>query len=89
MIPNEIGKEHILSAIKEIGKSGIPERRKSTKYDLVYNGKRYPPKYVISIANKYLKSNKLMYELPANEFNGGYSEANKFIIALGFNIQKK
>jgi biotin operon repressor len=53
MIPQNITKEHILKAIQEIDKNGVPEERLSTKYYLQYNGKNYPPKYTISLANKY------------------------------------
>jgi hypothetical protein len=53
LIPNNIKREHILKAIEAIQISGIPAERISDKYDLKYNNKIYPPKYVISIANKY------------------------------------
>jgi 5-methylcytosine-specific restriction protein B len=53
MIPENITKEHILSAITEIDKKGVPKGRHSSTYDLVYNGNSYPPKLVISIANRY------------------------------------
>lgn len=81
MIPKEINVEHILKAIAEIDRVGI--RRKSTKYQLFYDGKRYPPKDVISLANKFANGR----ELKANEFHGG-NVANKFLERLGFLVEE-
>ncbi len=50
MIPRELKEDHILQAIERIDDTGVPPRRKSRRYDLVFEGKRYPPKYVISLA---------------------------------------
>jgi hypothetical protein len=41
-IPDNIEPEHILRAIEEADKSGVPVERKSGLYDLVYNEKTYP-----------------------------------------------
>ncbi|MCU5303194.1 hypothetical protein OCE40_15005 [Bacillus toyonensis] len=43
-IPKNITKEHILKVIDYIDVHGVPERRHSTKYDLLFNGTLYPPK---------------------------------------------
>ncbi|MDD9931152.1 MAG: hypothetical protein OXR70_04700, partial [Candidatus Marinimicrobia bacterium] len=48
MVPNNILKEHILSAIEEIERDGVHSGRQSSTYDLKYKGQLYPPKYVIS-----------------------------------------
>ena len=53
MIPKNIKKEHIIKAIEEIKRNGIPKGRDSKKFLLKFNGEYYPPKYVISLANKY------------------------------------
>ena len=53
MIPKNIRKEHIIKAIEEIKKSGIPKGRHSRKFLLEFEGKFYQPKCVISLANKY------------------------------------
>ncbi|MDF2545771.1 MAG: hypothetical protein K0R93_669 [Anaerosolibacter sp.] len=84
MIPKNISREHIIKAIKEIDVSGTPELRNSTKYDLLYMGKKYPPKYVISIANKYVNGNELI----AKKFTGG-DATNDFLIKLGFEVVPK
>ncbi len=59
-IPIEINEDHILKALKEIkAMREIPVRRKSTKYFLHHDNFDYPPKYVISIANKFAKGEEL------------------------------
>lgn len=81
MIPKNIKQKHIIKAIEEIGKNGTPKRRSSKKFFLKYNGKCFPPKYIISLANKYANGK----ELDPKEFSGG-AETNNFFIDLGFNI---
>ncbi len=84
MIPNNIRKEHVLKAIAEIDNKGIPERRGSTRYELALDGKSYPPKYLITIANRYANGR----EWPSDRFNGGW-ETNTFLSRMGFKIRKK
>jgi len=43
-------REHILAAIAELDRDGIPQDTRSTTYDLIHGSKRYPPKYVLSLA---------------------------------------
>jgi len=54
-----ITQKHILQAIQEIDEKGIPEEAQSTDYDVIYEGKSYPPKYLIVIANKYANGSEL------------------------------
>lgn len=56
---NQITQQHILSAIKEIDKEGIPANRQSSGYDLSHGGKFYPPKLVLSIANRFATGREL------------------------------
>lgn len=65
MIPKGFQHHHFISAIKEIDRDGVPRARESRRYDLLVNRKKYPPKYVISIAGKYLDGK----ELPFTNFN--------------------
>lgn len=83
MIPKNINQAHVIKAIREIDKNGIPKGRKSKKFQLSYNGKYYPPKYVISLANKYANG----VELEPSEFSGG-QETNNFLKKLGFEVMK-
>jgi hypothetical protein len=84
MIPKNIKYEHVLKAIDEAEKLGISPARSSEKYDLEYNKKLYPPKYIISLANKYANGK----ELDHREFAEG-DEANNFLVSLGFNVANK
>ncbi len=84
MIPKEITEEHILRAINEIDRNGVPTKRESTKYNLIYKGKEYPPKYVISRACFYATGE----ELDNEEFSGG-TETNTFLESLGFKTRLK
>jgi hypothetical protein len=82
MIPPNIERKHIIEAILEI------DRRKGTrpsrKFDLIYNGNSYPPKYVLSLANKYANGE----ELRSSKFNGG-KQTNRFLEARGFTIKER
>jgi 5-methylcytosine-specific restriction endonuclease McrBC GTP-binding regulatory subunit McrB len=83
-IPKNIKKEHIISAIQEIDNSGISNsRRNATEYALFYNDKEYPPKYIISLANKYANNE----ELSSNDFNS--IQSRTFLTNLGFECIKK
>jgi hypothetical protein len=84
MIPKNINKDHILAAIAEIDKNGIPSGRNATKYHLIYKGKPFPPKYIISLANKYANGTVLK----SNEFNGG-KETNDFLARYEFHVSSK
>lgn len=81
MIPTNITKEHILSAMEYIDENEVPKERESRKYHVVYHGTHYPPKYVISLANMRANGE----ELPPFTFSGG-KEANDFLKKYGFEI---
>jgi len=86
MIPKNITKEHIEKAIEEIDKEGIRNRRHSSTYDLIYNEKRYPPKLVISIANKFANGHELEHE----KFHGGPNKPAFILLKKeGFQIVEK
>lgn len=84
MIPREINAEHVRAAIVEINGAGVPAFRESTRYYLVYRGRRSPPKYAVSLAAKHATGRELL----ARKFNGG-SETNSFLQRLGFDIQAR
>jgi len=86
MIPDNITIEHLRKAIEEIETDGIRKGRHSSTYDLVYNNKTYPPKLVLSIANRYANGE----ELDPNNFDGGKgTEAFKLLEDAGFHIIEK
>jgi hypothetical protein len=84
MIPDNIVPDHIVKAIKEIDTHGIPKNQRSRKYNLVFKGNSYPPKYVVSLANKYANG-CILSQLA---FKGG-KETNTFLIRLGFEVISK
>ncbi|WP_394173988.1 HNH endonuclease [Guptibacillus hwajinpoensis] len=81
-LPKNISKQHVLLAIQYIDEKGVPKKRLSTRFHLIYNGKLYPPKYVLSIANTYANGE----ELPPSFFSGGM-ETNSMLSELGFEIK--
>ena len=81
MIPKNISLESVQDALDLIDHSGIPKDRHSVKYSLKHDGKLYPPKYVISIANKFENGEKWEPE----HFSGG-QETNQYLENLGFTI---
>lgn len=84
--PTNINKNHLLQAIAEIDEKGVPPRGRSSMYDLVHNGNRYPPKLVVSIANKYANGE----ELDRDTFHGGMgTPAFNLIAECGFTIEFK
>lgn len=83
MIPQNIKKKHIIQAIKDINTNGIPPRRDSKYYDLIFDEKRYPPKYVLSIANKFANGK----ELAPSDFHS--VNAHHILKEFGFIIIEK
>ena len=66
-VPQNITKAHLLKALEQIDSLGVPKNAHSSTYDVVWEGKRYPPKLVVSYANKFANGE----ELPRSEFQGG------------------
>ncbi|OPY31124.1 MAG: hypothetical protein A4E32_02109 [Methanomassiliicoccales archaeon PtaU1.Bin124] len=83
LIPMNITSQHVVSALNWIDKGGIPLDRRSRQWDLLYDGKRYPPKYVISVANRYANR----HELSPDEFT--IHQARPYLKRLGFKIVPK
>jgi putative restriction endonuclease len=84
-IPKNITREHIIQAIEDIKKIRWPPRNNSIKYDLFYEGEKYPPKIVVMYANKY--ANGELFDV--SKFSGGEDTTNKFFRARGFEIIQK
>src|SRR5690606_11880113 len=62
---------HVRQAIADIERDGIPDSAASVTYDLIYQGRRYPPKLVLSLAVKRLSGE----EFDRNAFTGGDESA--------------
>ena len=67
MIPSNIELQHLISAISEIDNKEIRKGRHSSTYDVVHRGGAYPPKLIVSIANRFANGK----ELDPNLFDGG------------------
>lgn len=85
-LPGNITRESILSAIERIDREDIPSNARSTTYDLVYQGKMYPPKLVLAWANVFVAGK----ELDRETFEGGQNTPCFRILAdQGFALQRK
>jgi predicted HNH restriction endonuclease len=80
MIPNNLTNKHYQSAADQIDRNGVPNERKSVHYDLLLKDKRYPPKYIISLAAKFASGS----EYPANDFNA--VEAKNYFLSRGYTV---
>ena len=77
MIPGNILNRHVVEAMGIIDRMGVPNNRISNKFDLLYNNNKYPPKYIISVANKIVNNT----DLDTESYSGG-DESNNFLIRL-------
>lgn len=85
-LPQNISKEHLIRAIDKIDSEGIPAGADSRYYDVLYNGRRYPPKLIVSVANLFANGSLL----DRTTFPGGLeTEAFKLLGANGFQIERK
>lgn len=77
----KITKENVLAAIECIRQEGVPKARESRRYYLEYEGKYFPPKYVVSLAVEDATGKPLK----PSDFSGGI-ETNSVLKKLGFTI---
>lgn len=77
-------KEYIIEALRYIDKNGVLSHNQSTKYELVTeDGKRYPPKYVVAVADHLANGTDISTE----RFNA--DEAKNYLESQGFAIETK
>lgn len=82
----DIKREHVLKALEEIDRMGIPSDARSTTYDLIEGQHRYPPKLVLSLASKHASG----VEFDRSLFTGGeVSPAFALLRKLNFHIERK
>nr|WP_246856131.1 DUF3578 domain-containing protein [Vibrio crassostreae] len=76
----------MLKALRKIKAEGIPANAHSSTYDVLFEGKPYPPKLVVSWANIYANG----AELDRSLFSGGKNtDSFKLLEREGFVIVKK
>ena len=85
-IPAGIREEHILAALEDL-RSGIAHPfGDSTNYDVLFGGKRYPPKAVVGLAASKLTGSRF----GPSDFRGGQDTiCFRIIRKLGFEIVSK
>lgn len=82
----KLSRDDILSGIRRFESDGPQKFRPSVRYDLLFEGKRYPPKAVVGLAAERL----LGRALKPSEFNGGEDTACfRVLRELGFEIVSK
>ena len=78
-----VSKESVFKAMQYIDEQGVPLHNQSTKYDLIENDKKYPPKYVIAVAD-HIENGR---EINTTSFNA--VEARMFLENLGLKVELK
>jgi HNH endonuclease len=85
-IPDGITRKDVLGAIERLDAGVEHGFRLSLKYDLVFEGRRYPPKAVVGLAAERLSG----HILGPGDFSGGESSKSTRILRdLGFDVQIK
>ena len=79
----KLTEQSISDALKYIDEHGVPWHNESTVYELVVNGKKYPPKYVVGVANHFANGEEISTQ--------GYNavEAKSFFESRGYTIEVK
>ena len=80
MIPKGLTSQHFQQAAADIDRNGVPPERNSVHYDLVIENRRYPPKFIISLAIKFATGK----EYPAGDFNA--VEAKSYFERNGYTV---
>lgn len=81
-----ITRESIIQALQRIDQNpNLRYGRESSTYDLVYEGKKYPPILVLSEANKILGGTELLL----SDFGNSTKKAFKHLTNNGFSIMEK
>ena len=85
-VPRSIPKDVILRAMERMDRSGISPHKPSHTFDVVYDGKGYPPPAVVAFAIEELSG----HLVPPGVIRGGLkTPAFKVLEAAGFKIERK
>ena len=86
-IPKGLPREHVLGSLADLDAGTDHPFGAPTGYELIHEGKCYPPKAVVGLAFRHLRGTVHMPE----DFSGGEApgQANYVFRELGFTIEKK
>ena len=80
----KLKKQDVIDALKFIDENGDPEHNTSVKYVLVSeNGKKYPPKYVVAVADHLANGTDISTEAFTS------ADAKNYLESRGFTIETK
>ena len=86
-IPDGITRTDVLDALRDLDQDEPHEFGPSTGYDLLFEGKRYPPKAVVGLAARRLRGGR---KLIPREFSGGIdSKCFRVLEGVGFVVVSK
>jgi hypothetical protein len=86
-IPPGLTRDHALQALADLDAGAKHDFGDPTKYELLWEGKRFAPKAVVGLAFRYLRGQPLRPE----DFSGGEApgQANYVLRKLGFTVVRK
>ena len=85
-IPDGITRQDVDAAITDFDAGVVHDFAPSTRYDLVVNGKRYPPKAIVGLAARRLAGRSLT----PRDFSGGEgSRCFRILRGLQYDVQRK
>lgn len=84
MSNEDISRAHVIAAIEHLNQGGDHPFGTPRLYQLVYDGKKYPPKAAVGIARTILTGT----EHGPHDLHGGESGANRILRNLGFEIER-
>lgn len=85
-IPDGITRDDVLQAIIDYDAGAAHEFAESIAYDVIHNGKRYPPKAIVGLAARRITGRTLI----PDDFKGGVgSRCFRVLKSLGFEIVLK
>lgn len=79
--PEKITKQHILNAVAKIETENI-ELIPSTKFDVIIDGKAYPPKEIMRFAHEAMNGERIWN-------NSGGEPTNRYLSSSGFDVVRK
>jgi hypothetical protein len=80
VIPAGINRYHVLAALSQIDREGVPSSRQNRSIALRYSGKSFPPKLVLSVASEIASGEPLASSAFIT------TEAERFLTRLGFSV---